>query len=153
MSPRRIVVLGVGNLLMGDEGVGVWCVQALARDGQLPEGVGLIDGGTSTHELLEDLENLDRLVIVDAIAGDAPPGTISVHRGDEVPAAFSNRISPHQFGINDLLAKLRFLGRAPREVWLVAVSPARVALGLELSPRVAAALPELCRRVLASCEG
>jgi len=140
-----IAVLGVGNLIMGDEGLGVRCVQAL--EGQLPPEVRLIDGGTSTHELLEDLENLDTLVIVDACTTSSAPGTIVRLEGDTIPSAFSNRMSPHQHGINDLLATLKLLGRAPRRVVLYGVEPARIELGMDLSPPVAAAMTELAARV------
>jgi hydrogenase maturation protease len=144
-----IVVLGVGNLLMCDEGVGVRCVQALEREERLPAEVRLVDGGTSTHELLEDLEDLDALVIVDAMVTTAAPGTIVRLEGDRIPAAFSNKLSPHQHGINDLLATLALLGRAPKRVILFGVAPARVELGMELSAEVERVLPALCDRVAA----
>jgi len=145
----RIVVLGVGNAIMTDEGVGVRCVEALEATGALPAGAAAIDGGTSTHELLGELEDLDLLVIVDAVATGGVPGTVVRLEGDRIPSAFSNKLSPHQHGINDLLATLRLLGRAPRRVVLLGVTPARIELGLELSPAVAAALPGLCERVVA----
>jgi len=148
MSVMRTVVLGVGNVLMRDEGVGVRCVERLEREARLPPEVKVIDGGTSTHELLEDLENLDLLVIVDAILAGKPPGTIVHFEGDAVPARFSNKMSPHQHGINDLLAKLALLGRAPKRVVLIGVEPAQLELSLELSDEVAAVLPVLCDRVV-----
>jgi hydrogenase maturation protease len=143
------VVLGVGNLVMGDEGVGVRCVEWLERQGILPADVVVLDGGTSTHELLADLENLDLLVIVDAVATGGPPGSLVRLDDDEVPSAFSNTMSPHQHGIHDLLATLRLLGRAPGRVVVLGVVPVRIALGLELSPELSAALPELGARVAA----
>lgn len=145
----RSVVLGVGNVIMTDEGAGVRCVEALEATGALPAGATAIDGGTSTHELLGDLEDLDLLVIVDAVATGAAPGTLVRLEGDRIPSAFSNKLSPHQHGINDLLATLRLLGRAPGRVVLLGVTPARIELGLELSAEVAAALPALCDRVVA----
>lgn len=145
---KRVVVLGVGNLLMSDEGVGVRCVEALERDAKLPAGVRLIDGGTSTHELLEDLENLDALVIVDAVAAGRAPATVLRIEGEGIPSAFSNKLSPHQHGINDLLATLKLLGRAPKRVVLIGIQPDRLELGMELSPSVAAVLPEVCNRVV-----
>ena len=121
-APGKVVVLGVGNLLMSDEGLGVRCVLELERAGGLPSGVRVVEGGTSTHELLEDLEDLDVLLIVDAVAADQQPGTVVRFEGSQVPAAFSNTMSPHQHGINDLLASLAFLGRAPRRVILLGVA-------------------------------
>lgn len=145
---KQIVVLGVGNVLMTDEGIGIKCVQVLAREKLLPASVEIIDGGTSTHELLADLEYLDVLVIVDAAATGKAPGTLVRLEGSDIPAAFSNKMSPHQHGINDLLASLRLLGRAPRKVVLLGAEPERIALGLELSPRLQKVLPQLVARVV-----
>ncbi len=149
ISPRRVVVLGVGNLLMTDEGVGVRVAQRLEAPGALPDDVRVVDGGTSTHELLEDLEDLDLLVIVDAVAAGGPPGRIVRLEGDGIPSAFSNKLSPHQHGINDLLAALRLLGRAPARVVVHGMTPKRLELGMELSAEITEALPELAARVLA----
>lgn len=147
-APGRTVVLGVGNLVMSDEGLGVRCVEHLQRSGALPAEVAIIDGGTSTSELLGELEDLDLLVIVDAVAGGGAPGSLVRLEGDRIPAAFSNKLSPHQHGINDLLATLQFLGRAPARVVVLGMVPGRIALGLELSPEVEAALPALAARVV-----
>jgi hydrogenase maturation protease len=142
-----MVVLGVGNLIMSDEGVGVRVVQQLEHDPYLPAGTVCIDGGTSTHELLADLEDLDLLVIVDAVSADAPPGTVVRLEGATIPSSFSNELSPHQHGINDLLATLHLLGRAPQRVVLLGVVPECIALGMGLSPSVSAAVPDLCVQV------
>jgi len=147
--PGRIVVLGVGNLLLSDEGAGVRCVERLAASGALPAGVVAIDGGTSTHELLGGLEDLDLLVIIDAVASGGAPGSLVRLEGDRIPSAFSNKLSPHQHGINDLLATLSLISRAPGRVVVHGVVPARIALDLALSPEVAAVLPELAARVVA----
>jgi len=149
VTAPRVVVLGVGNLVMSDEGLGVHCVQQLEAEAVLPREVIILDGGTSTHELLGDLENLDLLVIVDAVAGGGAPGTMVRLEGDAVPSAFSNTLSPHQHGIHDLLATLQLLGRAPKRVVVLGATPARMTLGLDLSPALAAILPELGRRVQA----
>jgi hydrogenase maturation protease len=146
----KTVVLGVGNTIMADEGVGVRCVEWL--EGRVPDGVVTIDGGTSTHELLGELEDLDLLVIVDAVVTKQPPGTLVRLEGDRIPSAFSNQLSPHQHGINDLLATLSLLGRSPKRLVLFGVQPKRIELGIELSPEIAAVIPELGRRVLAELE-
>jgi hydrogenase maturation protease len=146
---RRVLVLGVGNLIMGDEGVGVRCVQRLEAEGTLPPETVILDGGTSTHELLGDLEDLDLLVIVDAVATGGAPGSFVRLEGDAIPSVLSNTLSPHQHGIHDLLGTLRLLGRAPKRVVLMGVTPMRMTLSLDLSPEVGAALPELAARVCA----
>jgi hydrogenase maturation protease len=146
----KTVVLGVGNVIMGVEGAGVRCVEWLET--RVPDGVVTIDGGTSTHELLGELEDLDLLVIVDAVVTSQPPGTFVRLEGDRIPSAFSNKLSPHQHGINDLLATLSLLGRSPKRLVLFGVQPKRIELGIELSPEIAAVIPELGRRVLAELE-
>jgi hydrogenase maturation protease len=140
------VVLGVGNTIMTDEGAGVRCIEWLA--GRLPADVLAVDGGTSTNELLEDLESADLLIIVDAIVTREPPGTILRLEGDRIPSAFSNKLSPHQHGINDVLANLALLDRSPRRLVLFGIAPSKIELGMELTPEVAAVIPEVGRRVL-----
>jgi len=144
----NVVVLGVGNVLMCDEGVGVHTVKALEERWELPEGVRCVDGGTSTQELLGDLEDLDHLIVIDAVNAGRAPGEVMRLEGEAVPAVFTTKLSPHQIGISDLLATLRFLGRAPRQILLFGVEPAVLTLDLELSPTVAARVPELCALVV-----
>jgi hydrogenase maturation protease len=148
----NIVVLGVGNIIMGDEGVGVRCVERIEAEHLLPASVVVIDGGTSTNEVMGELEGLDLLVIVDAVVTGAPPGTLVRLEGKEIPTAFSNKLSPHQHGINDLLATLTFMGRAPNRVVLHGVVPHRIELGLELSAELAAVVPALVANVVAEVE-
>lgn len=151
-AAARVVVLGVGNLLMADEGVGVHCVAALEDGFDFPASVRCIDGGTSTHALLEDVEDLDALIIVDAVATGGHPGDLVRLEGDQVPSAFATVFSPHQIGVADLLATLAFIGRSPGRVVLLGIEPARMELDLELSATVAARLPALCDLVIAELD-
>lgn len=144
-----VVVLGVGNLLMSDEGVGVHTIMALEEGYDFPEGVRCVDGGTSTQELLGDLEDLDHLFVIDAVTSGSAPASMIRLEGDAVPHAFTTKFSPHQVGIADLLAMLTFTGHAPKRVVVLGVEPAVLELGMELSPKVAARVPELCAQVLA----
>jgi hydrogenase maturation protease len=124
-------------------------VEALERDHAMPDGVTLIDGGTSAMELLDELSNLDRLIVVDAINAGELPGTLVRIEGDEVPTFFRTRLSPHQIGLPDVLASLEFLGAAPKEMVILGVQPQTMALGMELTPVVAAQVPALVAQVLA----
>ncbi|MFZ5446267.1 MAG: HyaD/HybD family hydrogenase maturation endopeptidase [Myxococcota bacterium] len=151
MSPS-VVVLGVGNVLMSDEGVGVHAVTSLEQRYDFPEGVRCVDGGTSTQELLGDLEGLDHLIVIDAVSAGAEPGALVRLDGEAVPKAFTTKLSPHQVGISDLLATLTLIGRAPKNVVLFGVEPERLTLDLSLSPRIAARVPELCAQVVAELE-
>lgn len=137
----RAVLLGVGNILLSDEGVGVRLVEHILRHHRLPAGIAVLDGGTCAMEMLEDLEHLDLLVIADCVRSGRAPGSVVVLHGDEVPAFFRTRLSPHQVGLADVLATLRFVGRAPRRTVVVGVEPQSLATGMRLSSVVHAALP------------
>jgi len=145
----KTVVLGVGNLIMADEGVGVRVVEALERDYTLPQGVVVIDAGTSSMELLADLSHLDFLLVVDAINADKPPGTLVKLAGDAVPVFFRRNLSPHGIGLSDVLAALEFMDAAPREVVIIGVQPVSLELSTELTPEIAARVPELVAMVVA----
>lgn len=138
-----VVVLGIGNILLSDEGVGVRVIERLERDFVLPSTVNVIDGGTCGMEMLEQLENLDALIVVDCVRHGQPPGTPVLLKGDDVPVFFKTKLSPHQVGLSDVLASLEFTGKAPRHTAIIGIQPASMELGMELTPTVAERLPEL----------
>ena len=113
----RILVLGVGNILLTDEAIGVRIVEALEQRYILPDYVEILDGGTAGMELLGDMANRDHLIIADAIVSKkSAPGTMMILRDEEVPALFTNKISPHQLGLADVLSALRFTGEFPKKL-------------------------------------
>jgi hydrogenase maturation protease len=144
----RIVVLGVGNILLSDEGLGVRAVERLPGAYSLPPEVELIDGGTCGMELLEDLEGLDALIMVDAIRSGKPAGTPIRLVGDAIPVFFKTKLSPHQVGLCDVLATLAFLGRAPASTTILGLQPQSLALGMELSSEIEARMPDLLRMII-----
>lgn len=144
----RIVVLGIGNILMSDEGVGVRSVEELARRYDLPPEVEVIDGGCSGMEMLDDLARADHLVIVDAVEAEVSPASIVTLRGDEVPVFFTAKLSPHQVGLCDVLAALKLIDESPASLTLIGVQPVSLDLAMELSPQVAAILPNVVARVV-----
>jgi hydrogenase maturation protease len=139
----KTAVLGIGNTLLSDEGVGVHVIEALEKAYLLPPDIEVIDGGTCAMEMLEQLENLDLLVVVDCVRSGLPPATHVVIKGDAVPVFFKTKLSPHQIGLSDVLASLEFTGRAPKATVIVGIEPASMALGMEPTPAVAARIPEL----------
>ncbi|WP_265946981.1 HyaD/HybD family hydrogenase maturation endopeptidase [Dechloromonas sp. A34] len=139
----KTVVLGIGNTLLSDEGVGVHVIEALEKAFLLPPDVEVIDGGTCAMEMLEQLEDLDLLVVVDCVRSGSPPATHVVIKGDAVPVFFKTKLSPHQIGLSDVLASLEFTGKAPRATVIVGIEPASMSLGMELTPAVAVRVPEL----------
>lgn len=148
----RVVILGIGNILLGDEGVGVRAVEAIERDYRLAAGVVAIDGGCSAMELLEDLENLDGLIVVDAVYAGQQPGELILLEGEAVSKFFRTRMSPHQVGLSDVLAALELTGRAPKQLLIVGVKPLSMDLSMELTPQVAARLPEMIAQVVRRLE-
>lgn len=140
-SQMRIVVLGVGNVLLSDEGIGVRTVETLARDYTLPVEVELIDGGTTGMEMLEDLGHADHLIIVDAMRSGKAPATITKLAGAEVPVFFRTKLSPHQVGLSDVLATLELLGEQPGTTTVIGIEPQSLETGMELTPEVESQLP------------
>lgn len=139
----RTVVLGIGNTILSDEGVGVHAAQALLDGYDLPAGVEVIDGGTAGMELLEPLSGVDLLVVLDAVKNGQPAGTVVKLVGDQVPVFFRAKLSPHQVSICDVLASLEFVGDKPGDMVLIGVEPDNLELGLEMTPAVAARVPEM----------
>lgn len=146
---RRIIVLGLGNILLRDEGVGVRVVEALAEQYALPAGVEVVDGGTVGMDLLDTLAGCDHLLICDAVQTGAPPGSVVTLTDAEVPALFQTRYSPHQLGLSEVLATLILMEEAPAAITLIGVVPVDLDLGAELSPEVAAVVDQAVERVAA----
>lgn len=143
-----ILVLGLGNILMQDEGIGVRVVEALEAGWTMPEGVSLVDGGTCGMDMLDIIASHRRMIVVDAVKTGAPPATLVRLAGDEVPAFFKGKLSPHQVGLSDLLATLRLQGEGPESTVLVGCVPAGMQITLDLTPDIAAKVPELLEMVL-----
>jgi hydrogenase maturation protease len=148
-APRRVVVLGIGNTILSDEGVGVHAAMALRQRYALPAGVEVIDGGTAGMELLDTLSGVDLLLVLDAVKARRAPGSLVCLTGAEVPVFFRSKLSPHQVSICDVLASLEFAGDAPRDLVLVGIEPESLELGLELTPTVARRVPEMVAQALA----
>ena len=141
-------MLGIGNLVMSDDGVGVRVVHLLEEHYRFPAEVTLLDGGTLGLDLLPKLEGVDRLVVLDAVETGGEPGTVVRLSGDEIPLAMATKLSPHQMGLKDLLSVATLMGCAPGEMVLWGVQPASVEMGTELTPPVAARLDFLAGHVL-----
>ncbi len=141
-QPRRIVVLGIGNLLCADDGAGVLALQELRADPRLPPQVELIDGGTLGLELMNVVAGATHLLVLDAVDAGRPPGT--VFRLDSgALSAVAGGGTVHQLGVADLVSALRLLDEAPEHLAIIAVQPANLRVGTALSPEVQAAMTEL----------
>jgi hydrogenase maturation protease len=138
-----VLVLGVGNLLLSDAGLGVRALEQLAQTSTLPAGVQLLDGGTQGLHLLPYLEAASSVLILDAVQRGQPPGTLVRLDGDDIIATLAQTMSLHQVGLNELLAVCRLRGTSPSRLVVWGIEPAQIAWSTELSPQVAAALPYL----------
>lgn len=142
----RLLILGIGNLLMGDEGVGVHLAQRLAER-PLPEGVDVLDGGTGGFHLTAYFESYPCLIMVDAALDGRPPGSIR-RIEPRFSSDFPRAMSTHDIGLRDLVEGLHILGRLPR-IFLYVVSVAELQnMHIGLSPEIEAVMPELERQVV-----
>lgn len=151
-KPTPLLILGLGNLLLGDDGLGPVAVDRLVRRYDLPEGVSVLDGGTLGLSLLPYLEDAERAILVDAIRGEDPPGTLVRIEGEEVAPAVAARLSPHQIGVADLLDGARWRDRYPSRLVLVGLVPQGLDLRVGLSPALAVALPALIDAIVAEAQ-
>ncbi|MHB1563644.1 MAG: HyaD/HybD family hydrogenase maturation endopeptidase [Leptospirillum sp.] len=123
-NSKRTLILGIGNLLWGDEGFGVRSIWAFEERFQVPEGVTVMDGGTQGLSLTPFIQETDRLLIFDAVDFQEEPGSLVIRRNEEVPAYLhSGKMSLHQTGFQEVLILCDLLGAAPREMALVGVQP------------------------------
>ena len=140
------LILGIGNILLKDEGVGVRVVEAM-RPLALPDHVELLDGGTLGAGLLDEIADRRKVIVIDAARTGSPPGSVCRFSSDDLEAEVGTSLSLHEFGLLDTLTMARHLGCHPHEVVLFGVEPKEIALGLDLSDVVAAAIPALVRMV------
>lgn len=134
---KKINVIGLGNILFGDEGFGVEAVRRLEKDcSGFPDSVQFIDGGTQGIYLLDYIESADVLLIYDAIIPSEFNRQVYVYRNDELPAFIHRKMSSHQMGLSELLSVARLHDRVPGEIVLIGVPPRELGLGSGISPAV-----------------
>lgn len=145
-SPKRIVVIGVGNLLQKDEGIGIHTVKAL-QEMQLPDNVTIIDGGTSP-DILACTRTGDKLIIVDAARAGGRPGDIYRFQPDNLVAESGEMLSVHELGVPQNLRLMSLSGNEPSEVVIIGIEPKEIDWGTELSPELEMKIPEIVSVVL-----
>ena len=143
------MVLGVGNTLLKDEGVGVRVVEELQRRYVLPEQVQVVDGGTQGLWLMSTLQQADRLIVVDAVLGREARAHCTVWRGKDLPKGLRAKQSAHDSDLVEALNLCSLLDEGPKSVVVVGVEPEDIQpFGLELTETVAARLDEMVLRVV-----
>jgi len=151
----NVLVMGIGNVLWADEGFGVRCVEHLARNWALPDGVTLLDGGTQGLYLLPFLEQADTLIVFDAVDYGLAPGTLEVVEGDAVPRFMgAKKMSLHQTGFQDVIATAQLMGYCPGNLLLIGCQPEeledyggglREVVAAQIAPAVDVALTRLAQ--------
>src|SRR5574341_503372 len=146
------VVIGLGNPLMGDDGLGLAALAKLSAEWTLPADVELVDGGTWGMTLLPVVEKAGHLLLIDAIDVAAVPGTVHALERERIPRYLATKISPHQVDMHDVLALAQLRGTFPEFAVAIGIQPAAIEFGNALSEIVRCRLDELVRAVVAQLE-
>lgn len=142
---HETVVIGIGNPLMGDDGIGLAALQRLLA-WEFEPFVERVDGGTWGMNLLQFVEEARRLLVLDAIEAGLEPGSPVTLEGDEIPRFLSTKLSPHQIELREVLALAELRGTLPEEVVAIGLQPGRVEMSERLSPEVEARLDDMVER-------
>lgn len=148
-APPPVTILGIGNVILQDEGFGVRAVELLDRTYDFPDTVQLIDGGTLGVELLQFVTGTQKLLVIDSINGGADAGTLFRFQDDDVMEHFQDKLSAHEVGIQDVLATLAVTGRRIPEVVVIGAQPYDVGAGVSLTEPMKALLPAILDASLA----
>lgn len=143
---QRITILGVGNILLTDEGVGVRVIEELGKNFSFPPNVELYDGGTGGMSLLSVIEKTDYLIVVDAVLINEPPGTVIKFDFEDLPSTLTRKLSAHETDIIEVLKVAEFLRKRPPTV-ILGMQPEDISsYGTEL--RIESHIPQLIKFVL-----
>ncbi len=143
----KITILGLGNILMTDEGVGVHTVQEFERRYEVPASVEIIDGGAAGLDLIPFIEGRERVLMVDAVHFDREPGYIDTLENEAIPVRLSTKASMHHLGLMDVLSIVKLSGNYPKEICIIGIQPKSLELGLDMTPEIWDKKEALIRRV------
>jgi hydrogenase maturation protease len=149
----EITVLGIGNVVLQDEGFGVRAAETLDKKYDFPDNVQVLDGGTLGMELLGFVTGTQKLLILDSINGGEPSGTIFRFAGKQVSAHFQDKLSMHEVGIQDVLALLTVTDKPIPEVVVIGAQPFAIEAGVSLTEQMAELLPKIEQRALTELAG
>lgn len=143
----KFLLLGIGNVLLSDEGLGIHALRYLAQNYIWPPSVELLDGGTAGMELLAPITRATHLIILDAIQIKALPGTMIQIYHPDIPAFFRTKLSSHQIGLADVLAAAALTDSLPSYITLLGLVPVSLEIGIELTPMITTQLSQLVNQV------
>ena len=137
-----VLIVGIGNILLRDEGIGAHAIEAM-QDSDLGDRVEILDGGTSGADLVDEVADRKKVIVIDAIKADSKPGTVFRLSMDDLAARAEGSVSLHEFGLLETMTAAKVMGCQPKEVVIFAVQPKDISPGLELSDEIAAVLPKV----------
>lgn len=146
MKKRPILVVGVGNSIQMDDGIGVHVIEEMKKN-LLPENIELFDGGTAGYDLLGVIEGRKKIIVIDAVKGQHPPGTLYKFSPDDIPAE-NNYDSLHQLGIIEALKLAGLQNKAPDQTVIIGVEPEKIDWGLSLTSVVKDKIPRIINMVI-----
>ena len=148
MKEPTITIMGLGNILLMDEGVGVHTVTAFQERYSVPDYVEIIDGGAAGLDLLPFIEGREKLLMVDAVNFDREPGYIDILENEAIPAKFGTKASLHHLGLMDVLSILKLSNSSPKDICLIGIQPKTMELGLDMSPEMWDKIDTLIERMV-----
>ncbi len=152
ISPRApVLVMGIGNILLRDEGVGIRVIEAM-RGMDLPPGVELVDGATGGLDLIDVVAGRRKVIVIDAAQADVEPGTVMRMRPEDLAPPGDGSIPQHEMGLLETLKAAETLGSSPREVVIFGIQTKEVCWGLDLSDELAAVVPQVIQLVIAELQ-
>ncbi len=152
-TPETIGILGIGNLLVRDEGFGVHFIESFTETYEVPENVKILDGGTSGIMLAPFLETVNHLFVIDVVALEDAPGTIHCFTDKDVRAGkIAARMSPHQVGLLEILDLCKLREKSPDKVEMITVVPEDLSTGIGMSDKIAPKIIEVTNILLKSLE-
>jgi len=153
-EPTRaeVLVIGLGNPIMADDGLGLAALERLRQGWRLPESVRLVDGGTWGMNLLPLIEETERIVFLDAIDAGRPVGALVLLEREELPRLFALKLSAHQIDLREVLAVAELRGTLPSDLVAIGLQPGRLEMSSGLSPELECRLDELLTAVVERLE-
>ena len=148
LHPADVTILGVGNVILTDEGFGVRAAEYLDHHYTFPDNVQIVDGGTLGIELTQYVTGTNKLLVIDSINGGAEPGTVFRFHNDAIMEHFQDKLSAHEIGIQDVLALLTVTGHKIPEVIVIGAQPFDLEAGVGLSDGMQALLPQIVEQIL-----
>ncbi len=149
MSEPTITIMGLGNILMMDEGIGVHTIRRFLERYSVPGHVEIIDGGAAGLDLLPFIEGREKLLMVDAVNFNEAAGYIGVLENDAIPAKFSTKASLHHLGLLDVLSIVKLSNALPKDICLIGIQPKNMELGLDMSSAMWDKMDELIELMVA----